>query len=343
MKLSSAKKWAIALVLALILFIVVVHHFFAWVTVSGNSMWPRLHDGEMLVLRRSSESATRGEVAVFEVDGRWLVKTVGFVGPGWFSIRNGDLYSGQSRDALSRMRLLDDNFLDRSQSMLGPMSESSFQVTGGRASVSDDHYHLLLDGSSEPARVLLPVDGFYLERVSASGRPLRRNMVARDLFVSFQLPEPSDGTELLLRQVLDGEELNGLVFKASSPGWSVSAEVVGGSLAVSSGAILTVGFVDGALWLIVAGEESRRLASHSIGRVLQLSQISLLARGGAITLRNLSVSADTHWGADLASPVFVPSQAVFLLGDNPGLSEDSRSFGPIPFIQMIGRPLDGLR
>ena len=209
--------------------------------------------------------------------------------------------------------------------------------------VSDDHYHLLLDGSSEPARVLLPVDGFYHERVSASGRPLRRNMVARDLFVSFQLPEPSDGTELLLRQVLDGEELNGLVFKASASDWSVSAEVVGESLAVSSGSILTVGFVDGALWLIVAGEESRRLASHSIGRVLQLSQISLLARGGAITLRNLSVSADTHWGADLASPVFVPSQAVFLLGDNPGLSEDSRSFGPIPFTQMIGRPLDGLR
>lgn len=339
MKLRAVKKLAIVLALALILFIVLVHHFFAWVTVSGNSMWPRLHDGEMLVLRRSSESVTRGEIAVFEVDGRWIVKTVGFVGPGWFSIQDGDLYSGLSKDGLSRMRLRNENFLDRTQSMLDPIIESSFQVTDGRVSVSDDQHHLLLDGISEPARVLFPVEGFYLDRVSASGRPLRRSMVARDLFVSFQLPESSEGIELQLRQVLDGEESDGIVFKAGAPDWSVSAEVAGESLVVSSGSILTVGFVDGALWLIVAGEEPRRLATHSSGHALQLSQISLLAKGGTITLRNLSVLADAHWGTDLASPVFVPSQTVFLLGDNPGLSEDSRSFGPISFAKMIGRLL----
>ena len=339
MKLRLSRKWVIILLLTVAVATAVTNHLFAWVTVKGHSMWPQLHDGETLILRRGVHKLRNGDVAVFDVDGRWLVKTVGFVGPGWFSIREGDLFSGLLKDGLSRMRLVGESIMDRSQLLMDTIDDGSFEVLAGRVAVSDDRQHLLLDANREDASVLFPTKGLHLRRVTATGRSLLFSEPACDIFVTFELPKPVQGVGLSVSQVFDGKSGDAFHLLADGWEWRLRSTSRDATRSVSISSPVTLGFVDGALWLISKGAPAQELSPRSTLRASFLSQLKIEASGGTPTLQHLAIFGDAHWGEALPSAVFVPSGAVFLLGDNPGASEDSRSFGPIPVSQMVGRPL----
>jgi signal peptidase I len=42
-------------------------------------------------------------------------------------------------------------------------------------------------------------------------------------------------------------------------------------------------------------------------------------------------------GADGLEPIAIPDNEVFVLGDNRGISQDSRYFGPVPESDIVGR------
>lgn len=44
-------------------------------------------------------------------------------------------------------------------------------------------------------------------------------------------------------------------------------------------------------------------------------------------------------GAELAGPPVVPTGYLYVLGDNAAVSDDSRSFGPVPMTAVLGRVL----
>ena len=44
-----------------------------------------------------------------------------------------------------------------------------------------------------------------------------------------------------------------------------------------------------------------------------------------------------HWDLVPAPPRIVPDGQIYVLGDNPPVSDDSRSFGPVPSDTLLGR------
>lgn len=337
MMLRIQKKWWFGFLLLLFAALLVGHYFFAWVTIDGNSMWPLLRDGETRFLSRDNDPAAVGDIAVFEHDGHWIVKTVAFVGPGWFSIRDADLYGGVSRNGMGRMRLDSKRLLNRTQEILSELSESALNVTAGIVSVSDDKRHLLLNASDGPARVVLPKSGFLLPRMAASGRISRGALSSRDVLIGFAMPSPQPEAELLLTVLLNEHEWGGVLCRSVESGWAVSLGANTEPIIVAGRARVTIGFVDGAAWLIREGHPDQKLGALPQTAPAELSQIAFEAKGTSIVLSHITVRGDSHWGVDMPEPVFVPTGHVFLLGENPPISTDSRVFGPVSQDRIIGR------
>jgi signal peptidase I len=62
-------------------------------------------------------------------------------------------------------------------------------------------------------------------------------------------------------------------------------------------------------------------------------------KGGPVRVGRLEVARDVHyvWGAENpASPLSIPADRMFLVGDNPEFSTDSRGLGPVPVRSLAG-------
>jgi len=76
-----------------------------------------------------------------------------------------------------------------------------------------------------------------------------------------------------------------------------------------------------------------------IKRVVALPGETVEVRGGQLYINGRLVDepwTDRQGGPDYP-PTVVPPMHVFVMGDNRGQSNDSRSFGPIPVDQIVGR------
>lgn len=87
--------------------------------------------------------------------------------------------------------------------------------------------------------------------------------------------------------------------------------------------------------VVVAGPEGALL----LKRVAGLPGETLETRGGALLVDGRPVP----WGPVGAwpgnGPAVVPPEGIFVLGDNPDRSRDSRHFGPLPVGAVLGRVL----
>ncbi len=68
------------------------------------------------------------------------------------------------------------------------------------------------------------------------------------------------------------------------------------------------------------------------GETVQVSNGSVLINGQRLEEPYLNVETRGSYG-----PLTVPQDHVFVMGDNRGASNDSRSFGPVPIDQIVGR------
>jgi signal peptidase I len=78
-----------------------------------------------------------------------------------------------------------------------------------------------------------------------------------------------------------------------------------------------------------------------IKRVVALAGETIEVRDGSVWIngQRLSEAYLTQPTAGVMAPHVVPASAVFVLGDNRGSSNDSRSFGPVPLADVVGRAI----
>lgn len=76
-----------------------------------------------------------------------------------------------------------------------------------------------------------------------------------------------------------------------------------------------------------------------VKRVVGLPGETVAVRGGQVFIDGVLLEEEwaIHQGGPDYPPTRVPPLHVFVLGDNRGHSNDSRSFGPVPVDQIIGR------
>ncbi|HEC34457.1 MAG TPA: signal peptidase I [Chloroflexi bacterium] len=76
-----------------------------------------------------------------------------------------------------------------------------------------------------------------------------------------------------------------------------------------------------------------------IKRVVALPGETVAVRSGQVFINDQPLAEEwaTRQGGPDCPPTFVPPLHIFVMGDNRGHSNDSRSFGPVPFDQVIGR------
>lgn len=77
-----------------------------------------------------------------------------------------------------------------------------------------------------------------------------------------------------------------------------------------------------------------------IKRVIAVGGDTIEIRDNAVLVNGVELAEDYLTKLPLMSdfgPVEIPPDEVFVMGDNRGQSEDSRSFGPIPVSSVIGR------
>ena len=61
-----------------------------------------------------------------------------------------------------------------------------------------------------------------------------------------------------------------------------------------------------------------------------------VVRNGRLQREPFVAACGSGWECNLPREITVPRDAVFLMGDNRGMSEDSRFWGPVPVSRVIG-------
>jgi hypothetical protein len=97
----------------------------------------------------------------------------------------------------------------------------------------------------------------------------------------------------------------------------------------------TVSLPDGASWRTLFSEPRRTERADSF------SGLRFEASGGPVRIGSLEVTRDVHyvWGADSpATPKLIPPERLFMAGDNPEISIDSRedAFGLVGTSEVVG-------
>jgi signal peptidase I len=350
------------LVLALVAALVLA--FWAY-PVEEQSMWPALADGEWVLVDKLAlrlRTARRFELCVFRhaTDGveAFFVKRVVALGGEAVHFAGGDLFVGAPGAEPARVPR-PANVIEAAWTPVppgraagAPWSAADFDVAGGR---------LAFDG---PAVTLVPGEGGVVSatltpgfgprrdcilddhRAARSGAPVRGRHAVPDVRVTLGRIGPRGGAFAIDHEIGHGDvrtvriDEDGLTVSSSSGG---PPEIRARFPNVVCEAGLRVETLDGEFRVSV--EESgtwRELFRETRDTVRghERSSLRFEARGGPTTVASLEVARDVHyvWGDSPPHPQVVPPGSVFLVGDNPSVSRDSRdpAFGAIPGRELVG-------
>lgn len=90
---------------------------------------------------------------------------------------------------------------------------------------------------------------------------------------------------------------------------------------------------------IVVMESMRRGGPRAIKRVFEMGPAYLTVEGRSLHGRGGSVSLSDRLLSHLRGGLYVPPGYVFVVGDNPGESYDSREYGSVPIEKVRGKVL----
>jgi len=88
---------------------------------------------------------------------------------------------------------------------------------------------------------------------------------------------------------------------------------------------------------IVLVEDAAGKAKKSIKRVFEVGPAFLKAEAGILSGSGGTVALAASDSLRMAGSTFVPHGRVFLVGDNAGVSFDSREYGPVPIEKIVGK------
>lgn len=113
----------------------------------------------------------------------------------------------------------------------------------------------------------------------------------------------------------------------------------GGPKTATPAVALAVGSVAAAVWLGWRRTERMTVAGPSMGPELRAGDRLVIWKTARVRAGDIVAATDPRQPSRVIvkRAVFVRDGQVFLLGDNPGHSTDSRQFGPVPLGTVIGR------
>lgn len=328
----------------------------AWpvLEVRHASMWPALEGGrDRVVVQRGSGRPERFDLVVLrEDDDRLVVKRAIAFGGEHLDIRAGDLFVGRSRAELTRLErppeLLRQHWLPvfpergflRSES--GP-AVPDLPATWESGPTGEARAWLLLRGSRD----------VHDHHLGSRDGWLAGDAVVPDLAIEWEIRSIEATAVFTLRHLLSepfaerwvrlgaGSLVLGQGDARSRRNvgiarWDAIETPLRLRMETRDGEFLLRRAVRGGAW------ETLYAAPRDTAAASRASRVSLEIRGGSVALGSLAVQRDVHyrWAVppEMRSPgPYHVDEGVFLLGDNPPVSRDSRAFGPLPFARIWGR------
>lgn len=315
--------------------------------------------GDRVLIDRASRlfrSPRRWEVVAFRERGQLVVKRIVGLPGERIEFRDGDIFvdgeiAQKSLDQIWQTAVLvhDDRFRPTDRP-----GQSRWQSDHNRWQVVDDGYELLNGGHDAPLgyvhwpclppptprTIAVPISDNYGYNQNRS----RDLHPVRDLIVAFNATWSGAGSIAVrfdhvgpLGVHVDTE--NGQVRLADQS--SATASKTCPSLAHNEAALFVVAVVDQRLLIAVDGHELMSAAAGAGPLRDAMHAVSISAEGfEQLTIRELRLWRDVYYlppTADEANGIGLSLAEFFVLGDNSPVSIDSRSEGPVPYRDIVGR------
>lgn len=317
---------------------------------TGASMWPALPaSGTTLWVDRTAawrKRIDRFELAVFAVDAQRVVKRVVGLAGDCVSIRAGDLWIRTPDGGFARLPRPDDVVAVQrcpivpGFRMLSVEGPASVTPGGGISWSGAPSVESRIVARRSDGETRLLDDAWLRDGVSSIGTE-----DVADIRIALRTLKLSDDGRLRIEHALGDDRLvvdvdsGGIVATRTGDGLD-PAPVRFPGVPITD---LVVDTLDGITSIRLAGvEASRPLWSVPRDTTRGGASRLILTVAGSGSVESVRIDRDVHYRSrGDAAPVVVPSNAVFILGDNPVASTDGRDFGTVSLDVLKGRALRG--